>query len=252
MRVSTNTPAWIFRSVGWALFLSLVLQPDWFSPLWSTLNDAGVDPIYHADRVATLTLWHLALSLIATAVSTLGAVSLAIVVTRPSWSHERAFLESLLRLAQAIPPVVVLALVIPTLGFGNLPTLCALVLYGLLPIFERTVTGLEAVPQPVLLAARGMGMTDGQRLWRVELPLARPAILEGVRLSLTISIGTATLGSTVAAKSLGELILAGLYSNNNAYLVQGALICGLMAMLVYDLCRWLEQRWSVQWGSTAT
>ena len=87
-----------------------------------------------------------------------------------------------------------------------------------------------------------MGMSAWQRLRQVELPLALPLILEGVRLSLVINVGTATIGSTVAAKGLGEVIIAGLLSNNTAFVLQGGLVTGLMAILLYDGMRLLEQR----------
>ena len=85
-------------------------------------------------------------------------------------------------------------------------------------------------------------MSPGQRLWSVELPLALPLILEGIRLSVVINVGTATLGSTVAAKGLGEVIIAGLLSNNTALILQGGLVTGLMAMLLYDSLAALERR----------
>jgi osmoprotectant transport system permease protein len=94
----------------------------------------------------------------------------------------------------------------------------------------------------VIEAADGMGMSGWQRLRQVELPLALPLILEGVRLSLVINVGTATLGSTVAAKGLGEVIIAGLLSNNTAFVLQGGLVTGLMAILLYDGMRLAEQR----------
>jgi osmoprotectant transport system permease protein len=87
-----------------------------------------------------------------------------------------------------------------------------------------------------------MGMSAGQRLWGVELPLALPLMLEGIRLSIVISVGTATLGSTVAAKGLGEVIIAGLLSNNTAFILQGGLVTGLMAMLLYDAMAAVERR----------
>jgi len=96
----------------------------------------------------------------------------------------------------------------------------------------------------VLEAASGMGMSPGQRLRRVELPLAMPLILEGIRLSLVINVGTATLGSTVAAKGLGEVIIAGLLSSNTAFILQGGLVTALMAVLLYDALAALERRLS--------
>jgi osmoprotectant transport system permease protein len=136
----------------------------------------------------------------------------------------------------------VLAVTVPLVGFGEKPTLIALFAYGLLPIFENTVTGLRSCPASVLEAASGMGMSARQRLLSVELPLALPLILEGIRLSLVINVGTATIGSTVAAKGLGEVIIAGLLSNNTAFILQGGLVTGLMAILLYDALATLERR----------
>ena len=135
-----------------------------------------------------------------------------------------------------------LAIAVPLVGFGEKPTLIALFAYGLLPIFENTVIGLQTLPPPVLEAASGMGMNARERLRSIELPLAMPLILEGIRLSLVINVGTATIGSTVAAKGLGEVIIAGLLSNNTAFILQGGLVTGLMAILLYDALAMLERR----------
>ena len=133
---------------------------------------------------------------------------------------------------------------VPAVGFGEKPTLIALFAYGLLPIFENTIAGLRSCPREVLESASGMGMSRAQRLRRVELPLAMPLILEGIRLSLVINVGTATIGSTVAAKGLGEVIIAGLLSSNTAFILQGGLVTGLMAVLLYDALAALERRLS--------
>src|SRR5204862_3235829 len=120
--------------------------------------------------------------------------------------------------------------------------LIALVLYGLLPIFENTITGLKEVPGTTIEAARGMGMSAARRLFAVELPLALPVILAGIRLSVVINLGTATIGSTVAAKGLGEVIIAGLLSNNTAFILQGGLVVGAIAVLLYDAMSAAEVR----------
>lgn len=121
-----------------------------------------------------------------------------------------------------------LALTVPVLDFGTAPTLVALFLYGLLPIFENSITGLTSLPPAVTVAARGMGVTGLQRLVRVELPLALPVILSGVRLSTVISLAAATIGSTVAARTLGGVIIAGLTASNTAFVMQGGLIVAVL------------------------
>ena len=86
-----------------------------------------------------------------------------------------------------------------------------------------------------------MGMTDGQRLLAVELPLSLPVMLAGIRLSAVIALSTATIGSTVAASTLGEVIIAGLLSNNVAFILQGGLVVGILAVLIYDSLAGLER-----------
>ena len=135
-----------------------------------------------------------------------------------------------------------LAICVPLLGFGSGPTLVALFLYGLLPIFENALTGLTTLPPAVTEAARGVGMTNRQRLLQVELPLALPVILAGIRLSAVISLGTATIGSTVAAQTLGEVIIAGLLTNNIAFVAQGGVIVGILAVLIYDALSFIERQ----------
>src|SRR5690606_25106469 len=101
--------------------------------------------------------------------------------------------RSVVNVGQTFPPVAVLALAVPAVGFGERPTLIALFLYGLLPIFENTLAALTTLPQNVMEAARGVGMTGLQRLLRVELPLSMPLILAGIRISVVISLATATI-----------------------------------------------------------
>ena len=122
----------------------------------------------------------------------------------------------------------------PSSASATAPTLIALFLYGLLPIFENTLTGLTTLPRH---GHRGRARHGHDRLAaavEVELPLALPVILAGIRLSVVIALATATIGSTVAAKTLGEVIIAGLLSNNTAFVLQGGLIVGVLAVLIYD------------------
>jgi len=179
---------------------------------------------------------------IAAAASTAVAVGLGILVTRPFGMQFLPLSRTLVNVGQTFPPVAVLAVAVPMVGFGEKPTLIALFAYGLLPIFENTIVGLKTVPPAVLESAAGVGMSARQRLLSIELPLALPLILEGIRLSLVINVGTATIGSTVAAKGLGEVIIAGLLSNNTAFILQGGLVTGLMAVLLYDALAALERR----------
>lgn len=234
--------AMILRLVAFALLVAFLLRPQSFAPLFAPLAENGAPPIYDQGNLLSLALSHLGTVCLAAAASTLAAVGLGILVTRRSGAEFLPLARTLVNIGQTFPPVAVLAIAVPLVGFGAKPTLLALFAYGLLPIFENTIVGLQTCPPAVLESASGMGMSPRQRLWSVELPLAMPLILEGVRLSLVINVGTATIGSTVAAKGLGEVIIAGLLSNNTAFILQGGLLTGLMAILLYDAMAMVERR----------
>ncbi|HTO30953.1 MAG TPA: ABC transporter permease [Pararhizobium sp.] len=246
--------AWIphiLRGLLLAALIAFLVSPDWFDPLLKPLVQDNAPAIYNQGSLLTLTLLHLRTVAIATVGAIIVAVTLAILVTRPFGVEFLPLSRSLVSIGQTFPPVAVLALAVPILGFGEKPTLMALFLYGLLPIFENTLTGLTTVSASVMEAARGSGMTDRQRLFKVELPLAMPVILAGIRLSVVISLATATIGSTVAAKTLGEVIIAGLQSNNIAFVLQGGLIVGALAVLIYDSLSAIERLLARRAGQSA-
>src|ERR1700704_2967991 len=234
--------ATILRVTALVLLLAFLLPPQRFAPLFAPLTQYGAPAIYDQGNLLTLTLAHLGTVLAAALASTLVAVTLGIGGPHAPGGQSLPLSRTLVNVGQTFPPVAVLAVAVPLVGFGEKPTLIALFAYGLLPIFENTIVGLQTCPPQVLEAANGMGMSARQRLLSVELPLAMPLILEGIRLSLVINVGTATIGSTVAAKGLGEVIIAGLLSNNNAFILQGGLVTGLMAILLYDALAGLERR----------
>jgi osmoprotectant transport system permease protein len=232
----------LVRLVALGLLVAFLLTPNSFAPVFAPLAENGAPPIYDQGNLLQLALSHLGTVCLAAIASTVVAVGLGIWVTRPSGAAFLPLARTVVSVGQTFPPVAVLALAVPLVGFGEKPTLVALFAYGLLPIFENTIVGLKTCPPAVLDAADGMGMSARQRLASVELPLAMPLILEGVRLSLVINVGTATIGSTVAAKGLGEVIIAGLLSNNTAFILQGGLVTGLMAVLLYDAMAAIERR----------
>lgn len=236
------TRATLLRAIALLVLLLFLFFPQRFAPVFAPLTQYGAPPIYDQGNLLTLALAQLGTVCVAAAASTLVGVGLGILVTRDSGAQFLPLSRTLVNIGQTFPPVAVLAVTVPLVGFGEKPTLIALFAYGLLPIFENTITGLKTCPPGVLEAASGMGMSPWQRLSQVELPLALPLILEGIRLSLVINVGTATIGSTVAAKGLGEVIIAGLLSNNTAFILQGGLVTGLMAILLYDALAALERR----------
>ncbi|HTE87143.1 MAG TPA: ABC transporter permease [Dehalococcoidia bacterium] len=138
---------------------------------------------------------------------------------------------ALASLGQIVPSIAALALAFTFVGLGFRPTVIALVLYALLPILRNTVAGLHAVDSSVVEAARGMGMTDVQTLVRVRLPLAAPAIFAGLRTSLVLVIGTATLGNFIGGGGLGDVIAAGIGAGRDRIVLAGAGMVAALALL---------------------
>ena len=208
----------IIRLVVLVVLIAFLLSPQSFAFAFQPFATNGQAAIYTQNSLLNLTLNHLAIVALAT----------------------------IANVGQTFPPVAVLALAVPALGkFGTEPTLVALFLYGLLPIFENALTGLTTISPEVEESARATGMTEMQRLIGIELPIVLPVILAGVRLSVVIGIGTATIGSTVAASTLGEAIISGLINSNLAFILQGGLIVAVLAVLVSDAFGVLE-RWAVK------
>ncbi|KXS39877.1 MAG: binding-protein-dependent transport systems inner membrane component [Halomonadaceae bacterium T82-2] len=232
------------------LLVALVLFMGRLEPLFHAAFPQLETPVYARESFWRLTLDHLVLVLVSSLISVSVGVSAGLFVTRRTGREFEPLVSALAAIGQTFPPAAVLAIVVPLAGFGFVPTIVALTLYGLLPVVQNTITGLRTVPPDTLEAARGTGMSARQILWRVELPLAMRVIIAGVRVSVIINIGTATIGSTVGAQSLGTPIIAGLVGDNIAYVIQGAVLVGLLA-IVSDLSfERLERRYRI--GGEAT
>ncbi|MFS4473467.1 ABC transporter permease/substrate-binding protein [Chryseobacterium sp. T20] len=165
------------------------------------------------------------------------SISLAIFVGVPAGiliSRKRKLSSPVLGFAgvlQTIPSIALLGLLIPVLGIGAKPAIAALFLYGLLPIVRNTYTGIINIDPEIKEAARGLGMSYKQSLLKVELPLAMPVILAGVRIATIINVGVATLAAYIAAGGLGEFIFGGISLNNTTMMLAGAIPAALLALL---------------------
>ncbi|WP_087719129.1 ABC transporter permease [Salinicola salarius] len=226
------------------LLIGLTLGMGQLEPLFRALFPDLGNPLYARDSFLNLMLAHIGLVLMSSLISVTIGVAAGLFVTRPVGREFEPMVSSLAAIGQTFPPAAVLAIAVPLAGFGFAPTIIALSLYGLLPVIQNTIAGLGTVPQTTLEAARGNGMNRWQILRRVELPLAMPVIIAGIRISVIVNIGTATIGSTVGAKSLGTPLIAGLVGNNLAYVIQGALLVGLLAIVTDLLFERLERRYS--------
>ena len=190
--------------------------------------------------LARLAGQHLALVGISVALATLLAVPTGVLV----FAHPllRSLVLGATGLLQTVPSLAMLALLIWLLGaIGTVPALLALTLYALLPIMRNTVTGLAEVPAGLRMAAQSLGLNPRQTMRHVELPLARPAIVAGIRTATSIAIGTATIAAFVGAGGFGERIVTGLALNDGQLLLAGALPAALLALLSEALFELLER-----------
>jgi osmoprotectant transport system permease protein len=186
-----------------------------------------------ANRAEVLahTVEHLWLVVVSSALAILIGVPAGILLTRRP--RLRAPVIGFANVVQTIPSLALFGFLIPLPfigGIGARTAIVALVLYGLLPIIRNTYTGIAAVDAAVREAARGMGMTDAQMLWIVELRLAAPVILAGVRVAVVLAVGIGTIAAAIGGGGLGEFIFRGVAMVNSAVILAGAVPAALLAL----------------------
>ena len=233
---------WVRFAVLAALLLAAVFGLASLRPLFAALFPELERPVYVQDSFAALMLAHVILVGVSSLIAVTVGLLVGILVTRPGGLAYRGLAETLSAAGQTFPPVAVLAIAVPVIGFGDEPAVIALVLYGLLPVIQNTIAGLGQVSPGALDAARGLGFGPWRILALVELPLAAPLILAGIRVSVIINIGTAAIASTVGVKTLGSPVMLGLSASNTAYVLQGAILVGLLALTVDAAFDVIEQR----------
>jgi osmoprotectant transport system permease protein len=192
---------------------------------------------------------HLWLVAVSTMIAVLIGIPLGVLLTR--FKSLRGPVLGVANVMQTVPSLALFGFLIPLPfigGIGARTAIVALVLYALLPIIRNTVTGILGVDAPVREAAVGMGMTDWQILWQVEIPLAASVILTGVRVALVITIGVAVIAAAVGAGGLGEYIFRGLRQNDNQLLLTGAGISAIMALAADFMLGLLEKHFDVRAG----
>ncbi|MGP4075204.1 ABC transporter permease/substrate-binding protein [Halobacillus sp. K22] len=186
-------------------------------------------------------IWeHLQISIIALVIATLISVPLGLLLSRKHKVAEPVI--GVTAILQTIPSLAVLAFLIPLFGIGQTPAVIALTAYGLLPILRNTYTGIKEVDPALKEAATGMGMNSFRRLSRVELPLAMPVIMAGIRTSMVLIVGTTTIAALIGAGGLGDLILLGLDRGGDVNLILlGAIPAALLAIILDVILRLFER-----------
>jgi osmoprotectant transport system permease protein len=183
---------------------------------------------------------HIGLVAISTAIAALIGLPLGVLVARrPAWHRP---VLGLANVFQTIPSLALFGLLIPVFGIGAWTAISALVVYGLLPIVRNTYVGITGVDPAVREAGRGMGMTEGELLRLVELPLAAGVILAGVRIATVVSVGIATIAAAIGAGGLGVYIFRGVATVDNTLILAGAIPAALLALLADALLGFVERR----------
>lgn len=198
-------------------------------------------------EVATLTLEHLWIVGVSTVLALVIGIPLGILITRRRSLHKPVI--AIANIIQTVPSLALFGFLLPAPWIGERAerlAILALTLYALLPLIRNTYVGITSVDRAIVDAARGMGLTDWQLLYKVELPLAASVILAGIRVALVISIGLATIAAAIGAGGLGELIFRGLAMVNNSVILAGAIPAALMALLADGILGWLEKRFTPQ------
>jgi len=194
-------------------------------------------------EVFRLTLEHLGLVAAAMALAVLIGVPLGIALTRHGGL--RRWVLGAANVIQTVPSLALFGFLIPVPligGIGGRTAVVALTLYALLPILRNTFVGISGVDPAVVEAARGMGMTSGQMLWQVEIPLSLGVILAGIRVATVISVGVATIAAAIGAGGLGMYIFRGVAMVNNQVILAGAIPAAVLAVLADVSLGWAERR----------
>ena len=201
--------------------------------LWAHSGAAGAEVgVLATGRLAARLREHVALCAVSTGLAVAVAVPAGVAVTRRTLRRLAPPLLFLANVGQSVPTIAVLALAFSVTGIGFRTAVVGLWAYSLLPVLRNTVAGLAGVEVAVVEAARGMGMSPAQVLRRVELPLAWPVILAGIRTAAVVNVGTAALATFVGAGGLGELITVGLDNQRDRILYTGAALTALLALAV--------------------
>jgi osmoprotectant transport system permease protein len=207
--------------------------------------------VRNRDELLALAGQHLLLVTVATILAVAAGVPLGIVITRRA--RLRTVVLGVANVFQTIPSLALFGFLIPLPligGIGARPAIVALLVYALLPIVRNTYTGIVEVDPAVREAARGMGMTDTQLLQMVELPLAAPVILAGIRVATVIGVGVATIAAAIGAGGLGVYIFQGVARVDHVVILAGAIPAALLALLLDGGLHLVERR--IDWRRSET
>lgn len=204
-----------------------------------TFNSISETFTNRKEQLLTALVEHVQLSVFSLFIAILIAVPIGIYLSRKHKISE--YVIGTTAVIQTIPSLALLGILIPLVGIGKVPAVTALSVYALLPILRNTYTGMKEIDPILLEAATGLGMNNAQRLIKVELPLALPVIMAGIRTSMVLIVGTATIAALIGAGGLGSLILLGIDRNDMNLIIFGAIPAALLAVLFDSILRIIEK-----------
>lgn len=176
------------------------------------------------------------------------ALPIGILVTRPPFNKKINQILSFLNTAQGVPSLAVIAIFLPIMGVGVRPAIFALSIYALLPIARNTVAAIKGLDADVLEAARGMGLSKREVLFKVELPLATPIIVAGIQTATILTVGTAIIAHLIGAGGLGRLIFTGISMNRPEFILAGSLIAATIAIILDQLLGLFQSKIRKKYG----
>lgn len=232
MRRRLTLRSFLWPTVALAVFLLAASAPRLWEIVLRVLFSGESRVLYEQASMLELIGRTAELVALSSVISIAVGVTLGVFVTHRVGADFHDVVVDLTNLGQTFPPVAVFTLAVPILGFGVLPTVLALTLYGVLPVLQNTVAAIHALPPAVVESARGMGLSPWQVLRRVELPLAAPVIIAGIRVSVVINVATSTIGAIAGAGGLGAPIISGLVNADPAVTLQGAVLIASLALIL--------------------
>lgn len=225
------------REVVLVVFLAVLI----ITTIWVTsLGKVGIYTTFSWEQIFYCSWSHLQMVVVAVAIGSVIGVPLGVLVTRPGFTRLTVPVIGGANIGQTIPSLAVIAIMAPVLGFGFQSAIVALFIYGLLPIVRNSYTSIKNIDPAIIEAARGMGMSRLQIARRIELPLARPVIMTGIRISTVITVGTAELAVLVGGAGLGKITLTGVFARESLIILQGAAPTAAMAIILGFLLERIE------------
>ena len=211
------------------LFFIWIFRFDWIKNTILFFLDSKTN-IIQRTSLSTLAYQHLTIVLISTFLSIIIGLSLGIWVRLSRSQELRQLILQFSTIGETLPTAAIIALSVPLLGYGNIPLILALCIYGILPIVRNTIVGLDTIPNDIQEAAQGIGLTRLEQLIRVDIPIALPAIFTGIRIATVINVSAATIGATVGAGGFGVMIIAGIRTYDTLMVIQASVPVILMAL----------------------